>query len=301
MSEAPGIELLKLTVDYGRTRALSAVSTTLPGGSITGLLGRNAAGKSTMLATIAGFRLPSAGQVLIDGEEPFENERLTSNICLVRDGSDILPSYSVRHNLQIAADLRPNWDAGLAERLLTGFRLPPRKRVEALSRGQRAAVGAIIGLASRAPVTIFDEIYLGMDAPARQLFFDTLLAEQIREPRTVIITSHFLEEAERLLESAMIIDQGKLLFHDALDDLSRHGGRVVGPVAAARDFARNYRVLGEQLLGGVAAVSIQGPLAKDAAELAASAGLELEPLSLQDYYIGLTGDVEQGKEAGGTA
>lgn len=290
MSTAPRVEVQQLAVNYGRTIALSGVTTTIAAGTINGLLGRNAAGKSTLLATIAGFRQPSSGRVLLDGQPPFENDEAMAQVCLIREGGDLLTSSSVRANLALARDLRSHWDRELEERLLAKFKLPLRRNVEKLSRGQRSALAALVGLASRAPLTIFDEVYLGMDAPNRQVFFDELLAEQIREPRTVIISSHFMEEAERLLENAIILHQGRILLHDDLDSLGTRGVRVIGPSNKAREFSNSYRVLGEQLIGGIAAISIHGQLDPEARKRAMDSGLELERLSLQDLYTSLTGE-----------
>lgn len=287
---APAINLDSVSVNYGRTKALDGVTGSIAAGTVTGLLGRNAAGKSTLLATIAGFRRPSRGRVLVGGQEPFENDPAMAQVCLIREAGDLLTSSSVRANLSLARDLRSHWDRELEERLLARFRLPLRKNVDKLSRGQRSSLAALIGLASRAPLTIFDEVYLGMDAPNRLVFFDELLAEQIREPRTVIISSHFMEEAERLLEYAVILHQGRILLHDDVDSLGDLGVRVIGPVGKARAFTGGYRVLGEQLLGGIAAISIHGALDQAARRHAAELGLELERLSLQDLYTSLTGE-----------
>ncbi len=287
---APAINLDSVSVNYGRTKALDGVTGSIAAGTVTGLLGRNAAGKSTLLATIAGFRRPSRGRVLVGGQEPFENDPAMAQVCLIREAGDLLTSSSVRANLSLARDLRSHWDRELEERLLARFRLPLRKNVDKLSRGQRSSLAALIGLASRAPLTIFDEVYLGMDAPNRLVFFEELLAEQIREPRTVIISSHFMEEAERLLEYAVILHQGRILLHDDVDSLGDLGVRVIGPVGKARAFTGGCRVLGEQLLGGIAAISIHGALDQAARRHAAELGLELERLSLQDLYTSLTGE-----------
>ena len=293
MSAAPRIELERLGVSYGRTAALAGLTATIAAGSITGLIGRNAAGKSTLLATIAGFRRPSGGRVLIDGKEPFENDDVMARVCLIREGGDLLTSSSVRANLRVARDLRSNWDHELEGRLVEKFELPLRKGVERLSRGQRSALAAVIGLASRAPLTIFDEVYLGMDAPNRLIFFDELLAEHVREPRTMVITSHFMEEAELLLEYAIILHKGRILLHDDLDALGSRGVRVIGPARQAREFSRGHRVLREQSLGGTSAISLHGEFGTGERKRAAELGLELERLSLQDLYTSLTGAVTE--------
>lgn len=286
--QAPTVEVKQLSVRYGRTRALDSVSAVFEPGTVTGLLGRNAAGKSTLLATIAGFRQPARGQALIDGNTPFEAESVMAQVCLVREGGDLLTSSSVRANLQLARDLRSNWDQELAGRLTDQFELPLKKKVEALSRGQRSALGAVVGLATRAPLTIFDEVYLGMDVPNRYAFYDALLAEQIREPRTVIISSHFLEEAERLLENALILHKGKVLLEGSIDELGEHGARIIGPREPVLKFSQGRRILSEQSLGKYTALSIHGTLTAEDREQAAGSGLQVERLSLQDLYASLT-------------
>lgn len=296
--QAPTVELNGLSVRYGRFMALDRVTTAFDPGTVTGLIGRNAAGKSTLLAAIAGFRQPAKGQVLIDGKQPYENEDVMAKVCLVREGGDLLTSSSVRANLAMASDLRSHWDQELAGQLLERFELPLNKKVESLSRGQRSALAAVVGLATRAPLTIFDEVYLGMDVPNRYTFYDALLAEQIREPRTVIISSHFLEEAERLLENVLIVHRGTVLLEGSIDDLGQRGARVIGPRQQALDFSQGRHILSEQNLGAYTAISIDGQLSEDDRVRAAEKGLQLERLSLQDLYASLT---DQPMETGVTA
>ena len=288
--QAPEVQLNGLSVHYGRSKALERLTGRFEAGSVTGLIGRNAAGKSTLLATIAGFRQPTRGEILIDGKPPFEDADVMAKVCLVREGGDLLTSSSVKANLALARDLRSNWDSELAGQLTEQFALPLRKRVESLSRGQRSALAATVGLASRAPLTIFDEVYLGMDVPSRYAFYDALLAEQIREPRTVIISSHFLEEAERLLENAIILHDGKILLAGSIDELSTRGARIIGPRQQVLDFSQGQRILSEQNLGAYTALSVAGQLTDTDQILARESGLQTESLSLQDLYTSLTTD-----------
>ena len=95
----------------------------------------------------------------------------------------------------------PHWDQSFADRLVAEFGLPMKRRIKKLSRGQLSAVGVIIGLASRAEITFFDEPYLGLDAVARQIFYDRLLEDYATHPRTVILSSHLIDEvANRIIE-----------------------------------------------------------------------------------------------------
>jgi len=155
------VEVCDLTVRFGDTRAVDDVSFSLAGGAIVGLLGRNGAGKTTLLETLAAFRRPTSGGVLIDGEDPYENRRLMSEMCLVREDGDLDDGVCVRDAMKIAATLRPRWDEETALRLVDRFEIATARKVGALSRGQRSALAASIGIATRAPVTMLDEPHLG--------------------------------------------------------------------------------------------------------------------------------------------
>ena len=104
------------------------------------------------------------------------------------------PDFKVSHALGAASFCYPNWDAGLASSLLDDFGLRAGKAIKSLSRGQRSALGITIGLAARAEVTLFDEPYAGLDAVARQIFYDRLLADYADFPRTVLLSTHLIDE-----------------------------------------------------------------------------------------------------------
>ncbi|MDI6105095.1 ATP-binding cassette domain-containing protein [Actinoplanes sp. NEAU-A12] len=157
-----------LQVRFGETTALHPLDLDLPAGRVYGLLGRNGAGKTTLLSTLAGFRKPSGGTVTFDGEPVFENARSTTRICLIRDDGGLGdPTDQLAEILGMAAMLRPTFRPGVRHRPARPFRLSGRRRLGRLSRGQRSAFGIVVGLASRAPLTMFDEAHLGMDAAAR--------------------------------------------------------------------------------------------------------------------------------------
>ncbi|MEU4564802.1 ABC transporter ATP-binding protein [Actinoplanes sp. NPDC023936] len=284
------IQTTGLRVRYGDTDALHGLDLDLPGGKIYGLLGRNGAGKSTLLGALAGFRKPSAGTVLVDGRPVFENVAVTSRICLIRedggvgDGGDKLADV-----LDMARHLRPGWDAAYADELMDRFALPRKTTISALSRGQRSAFGVVVGLASRAPLTMFDEAHLGMDAPTRQLFLDELLRDYLARPRTFVISTHLIEEQSPLFEDVLIIDRGRLLLHEELDELRTRGVSVTGPAQAVEDFTAGMTVLGRQRLGPTLQAMVYGGFDAERRGQARERGLELGPVGVQDLFIHLTG------------
>src|SRR6185437_4426143 len=121
--------------------------------------------------------------------------------------------------LAVAKTLYPDWDDAYAKSLIEDFRLPIKRKIKKLSRGMLSSVGIVVGLASRAPLTIFDEPYLGLDAVARVLFYDRLLEDYAEYPRTVILSTHLIDEVSRLLEHVLVIDNGKLLLDEDADAL----------------------------------------------------------------------------------
>jgi ABC-2 type transport system ATP-binding protein len=286
------VEIDNLTLRYGDTVAVDDLTLRLPGGKIYGLLGRNGSGKTSVLSIVSAFRRATSGAVRVDGAEPFENAAITRQICFVRDRVDAQDSDCVRKVLRLARALRPNWDEDYACELIGRFDLPLKKRVGALSRGAKSALGVTLGLAARAPLTIFDEAYLGMDAPSRYAFYEELLNDYIAHPRTVIVSTHLIEEVGSLFEEVVILDRGRLVAHEETETLRSRGAAVTGPAEAVDEFVVGHTVLGEQRLGRTKATTIYGQLDDEQRAKARAAGLELGPVSLQDLFVHLTAAAE---------
>jgi ABC-2 type transport system ATP-binding protein len=272
---------------YGTNDALRAVDLDIAAGSITGLLGRNGAGKSTLLRLLAAYERPTGGAVLVDGADPWEHERLMSEICLVRDAGNLGDESTIKDALALSACLRPRWDGDLAERLLDRFELTRKGRVGRLSRGQKSALAIVIGLATQAPLTIFDEAHLGLDAPSRQAFYDELLADYLAHPRTIVISSHLIDEIAPLLEDVVVLHRGEVLLHASAEELRERGVEVVGPAEHVDAFARDRRVLSTRRLGRTAAATVLlDPDDRGPGHVPVE--LDVGPLPLQDLFIALT-------------
>jgi ABC-2 type transport system ATP-binding protein len=283
------IVLRDLTVRYGDTVAVDGLSLDLAPGKIYGLLGRNGSGKTSLLSVLASYRRPSSGTVTVGGVNPFENRQVMRQTCFIRDTLDVPDNDRVATVLSFAADLRPSFDREYATRLLDTFGLPAGKRVSALSRGQRSSLGVVLGLAARTSLTLLDEVYLGMDAAARTTFYRELLADYLAHPRTVILSTHLIEEAAELFEQVIIIDRGRLVLHEEADVLRGRGVTVTGPAAAVDTFVAGRTVLSEQSLGGVRAATLYGRLDDAEAARAEADGLTVGPVGIQELFVHLTG------------
>ncbi|MCP2266381.1 ATP-binding cassette domain-containing protein [Promicromonospora thailandica] len=280
-----------LARDEGGT-GLDGASLTIRPGTITGVLGRNGAGKTTLLSLLAAFTRPTSGTVVVGPEgaqeDPWENPWITSGTQLVRESGDLLNEEKVRTSLRYYADVRPDWSAETAERLLDLFEVDVRKNPSALSRGKRSAVGATIGLASRAPLTIFDEVYLGMDAPTRYAFYDELLADYAEHPRTILLSSHLVEEVERLFEDVVVVDRGRVLLAESAEQMRARGFSLTGSRDAVERLTGGRRVLHRQQLGSTVQVTLEGALDDDERAAARRAGVEVGTVPVQDLFVRLT-------------
>jgi ABC-2 type transport system ATP-binding protein len=284
------IEVTNLTQRFADVDAIDDLSLRIEPGRIVGLLGRNGSGKTTLMSLLAAFRKPTSGSVLVDGVDPFENPQVCNRIALVRESGDVIDSSRVSDMLGLARRLRSTWDQELADRLVDRFRLPLDKRVQALSRGQRSVLGIVLGLAARAPLTMLDESYLGMDAPSRQVFYDELLADYMEHPRTIILSTHLIDEVAPLFEDVVIIDRGRLVLHDSADDLRARGADIIGPTDVVESFTAGMNRIATKRLGGTTSIVVYGELSGAERAEARALGLELGPVGVQDLFVHLTAE-----------
>lgn len=284
------IQFDRLSVIYGDLEAVRNVSFHLPAGKVYGLLGRNGAGKTSLLSVLASFREPSSGSVTIGGEQPFENAKIMREVSFIYDVDYKDETEKVKAAIESVARYRPHFDTGYALELARKFNLPLDKQLKQLSKGMQSAFNVCIGLASRSPVTILDEVYLGMDAPSREIFYRELLEDQERHPRTFILSTHLVSEMDYLFEEVIIIHKGQFVLQDDYESLTSRGVSVTGPAAKVDEFIQGMKVLNVQQLGSTKAVMVYGELGEASQSAALKAGLEIGPISLQDLFIHLTGE-----------
>ncbi|AXH89034.1 ATP-binding cassette domain-containing protein [Micromonospora aurantiaca] len=277
-----------LTKRFGEVTALDDVTFTLTGNKIYGLLGRNGAGKTTLMQLITGQDNGISGDLTLFGERPYENERALSRVVFIKESQTYPTTYQVRHVLSLARRLFPNWDEDFAQSVVDDFDLPRKRNVRKLSRGMLSALGVTIGLAARAPLTFFDEPYLGLDAVARQLFYDRLLADYAENPRTVALSTHLIDEVADLIEHVLLLDRGKLLLDAPSDELRGEVMEASGPAGAVDEFAAAHRVLHRGQLGGAVRASLRGSFDNAERMRARKLGIDLAPLSLQQAVVRLT-------------
>jgi ABC-2 type transport system ATP-binding protein len=278
------VEVAGLTKRFGKFTAVDEASFSVEENTIYGLLGRNGAGKTTMMQLLTGQQFASAGSIRVFGESPVENAGVLGKICFIKESQSYPEDFRPKHVFASAPWFFESWDAEFARRLIAEFRVPVNRRIKKLSRGQLSAVGVIVGLASRAPLTFFDEPYLGLDAVARQIFYDRLLEDFADHPRTVILSTHLIDEVSALLEHVIVIDEGKIIIDENADALRGEAATVSGTKTAVDAFVGTRPVLRREALGGLTSVTLEHLDAADR-KSASAAGLELGPVSLQQLIV----------------
>ncbi|WGU93034.1 ABC transporter ATP-binding protein [Paenibacillus dendritiformis] len=292
------VEVRELTKSYGNVKAVQNVSFVMEEDKIYGLLGRNGAGKTTIMHLMTAQLFPTSGSIRLFGEAPFENNRVLSQVCFIKESQKYPDTFRINDVLAVSASFFPQWDPDLAARLIEDFRLPLRRTVKKLSRGMLSALGVLVGLASRAPLTLFDEPYLGLDAVARSIFYDRLIEDYTKHPRTIVLSTHLIDEVSRLLEHIIVIDNGKLLIDEDADSLRERAFTAVGTASKVERFIEGRKVIHRDTFGALATVTIMGPLSPEGRKQAAALDIELASVSLQQLIVHLTGNRPSGREGG---
>lgn len=282
------IEIRNLTRRHSSTTALDSVTVSFEAGVIHGLLGRNGAGKTSLMSIASGQDWPTRGEVTVFGERPQENEQVLPRICFVREDQRYIEDSLARHAFAAAAMAFPNWDQALADRLSEDFRVPAKTRIKKMSRGQRSAVAVIIGIASRAELTFFDEPYMGLDAVARQLFYDRLLEDYAAHPRTIVLSSHLIDEIAHLIENVVLLDRGRITLDEPVDRLRGRAVTLIGAADTVRELTDFRQVLNTETLGRLTRATVLGALSGPEEQRARAQGIEVLPVSLQQLIVHLT-------------
>lgn len=289
------LEFNMVTKAYGKKKALDDLTFSLGENKITGLIGRNGAGKTTMLKIAAGFMKETSGDVKVFGENPFNNLMVSANMIMIDNDMNMPTALELEEILHSAADFYPNWDMELAKKLFDYFSLHPKQTHAGLSKGMKNTFNAILGLSARCPLTIFDEPTNGMDAGVRKDFYRALLKDYIAHPRTIIISSHHLSEVEDILEDILLLKDGKQFLHMPVEELREYAIVVSGKEEAINNWLRDHEVFhkSDVSLGRTYAV-IRNDLSDDQIAAAMKSGLEFSTISNEDLCLYLTSQEKGG-------
>jgi ABC-2 type transport system ATP-binding protein len=224
------IAVADLTRRFGATTALDGVSVTVPRGTVYGLVGENGAGKTTLIRHILGLLQAQHGSVRVFGLDPVADPvGVLSRIGYLSEERDLPGWMRVDELVRYSRAFYPGWDDGYVQELVTAFALDPRATVANLSKGQKARVGLLIALAYRPELLVLDEPSSGLDPVVRRDIVDAVIRTIAGEGRTVLFSSHLLDEVEQVADHVAMISGGRIVLDGALTDIRtshRRGDRI---------------------------------------------------------------------------
>ena len=275
------IELRNVTKQYGQSSVLNKIDLTVDEPGIYCLLGRNGAGKTTFLKSIAGYQNVTSGQIKVDGK--------TISTATLDTGVSYIENFAKHFNLpvgkllRIASEVNADFDHSFAEEMMERFELDRRKKFNQLSLGMKTMVSTIVCLSSNRPVILLDEPVLGFDAIMRVEFYDMLTESFRRHPRIIIVSTHIIEEIAKTIHKLIIIDKGRICFFDTLQAVEEKAFSVSGLKKDVDAATARLNVIGQDAVGGLVTSYIFDHPPKQ------EASLEITPLSLQDFFVQMVG------------
>jgi len=229
MASEPVIDVSQLTRRFGAKTALAAVSVSVPRGAVYGLVGANGAGKTTLIKHVLGLLRPESGSVRVFGKDPVaEPVAVLSRIGYLSEENDLPGWMTVGELVRYSRALYPGWDDAYAEELRQMFALDGTARIKTLSKGQKARAGLLIALAYRPELLVLDEPSSGLDPIVRRDILGAVMRTIAGEGRTVLFSSHLLEEVEQVADHVTMISEGKIVLSGplaAIKESHRAGGR----------------------------------------------------------------------------
>lgn len=214
------IETTSVSRSFGGTPAVRDLNLRVRRGSVYGFLGRNGAGKTTAIKMLVGLLKPDAGEIRINGVDPWQfTVEDRQRVGYLSEKQTLMPSMKVKALIQFTSSFYPNWDFALCDRTLKRFQLDPAKRIKELSNGAMRQVGFLLAIAQRPDLLILDEPAATLDVVARRDFLDEVLALLREEGKTVLFSSHILSDVERVADEIGIMAGGTLKLSEPLDRL----------------------------------------------------------------------------------
>jgi len=234
-ADAPIISARGLSKHYGDFEALAAADFDIPLGRIYGIIGANGAGKTTMLNAILGL-IPHEGEVTVLGKNPARNrDALMEDVCFIADVATLPRWMRVDQLLDFVEGVHPRFSRDVTMTYLQRTKIPLTKRIKALSKGMITQLHLAIVMGIDAKLLVLDEPTLGLDIIFRKAFHRDLLEEYFDAQRTIIVTTHQVEEIEHILTDVMFIRDGRIVFDSPTEDLAERFLEVAVPADRAEE------------------------------------------------------------------
>jgi len=283
-------EIDGVTKKFDNVTAIDDISLEIEKNKIYGLIGRNGAGKTTLLKLLANQLIADAGTIKNGNEILKNNDSLTQSICLARETINIngVEKFTAKRIFDFASYIYPNWDNNYCLELSEQFELDLNKKYIKLSKGMHTVVGIILGLASRAPLTLFDEPYVGLDPVAREIFYELLLNDFQENKRTIIISSQLINELENLFDRVLIVKNGRLVLNEGMEEIHEMTKVVSGGKGEVKKVLKDKRVIHKQLIGRLANYTVLDRFTERELQSFKDLDISYSSINLQKLFVNLS-------------
>lgn len=282
------VEIKGISKNYGSTKALDDVNLKLEPNRIYGLLGRNGAGKTTLLNLMTNKLFPTKGEITLDGESVYENDLVLNKIFYMMERNLYPEGMKVKEVFKWTKSFYRTFDEEYADTLAERFELNVNKKIKGLSTGYTSIFKAIVALATNAEVMIFDEPVLGLDAHHRNLLYKEILSNYIEKPKTIVISTHLIEEISDLIEQVIIIKKGKIVLNQSVEELLSSAYTVSGEESKVEEYITSKSYVGLETIGKFKSATVLEPVSSNDRGLAKELNLEITKAELQKLFISLT-------------
>jgi len=214
------IEVNNLCRRFRKHTALDRINLQLERGTVLGLVGENGAGKTTLIKHILGLFKAQSGSVRVFGMDPIQHPKeVLSRIGFLSEDRDMPEWMTIQQYMTYTQAFYPTWDTAYADSLVLRFNLDTSQRIKNLSRGQRAKTGLLLAMAYKPDLLLFDEPSSGLDPVVRRDMLGAIVRTIAEEGRTVVLSSHLLDEVERVADTIVMIHQGRVILSDPMEQI----------------------------------------------------------------------------------
>ena len=264
------VQMEGVTKSFGKTTVLDNIDLKLEDGRTYALLGRNGSGKTTMMNLLCTKYIPDSGGIKLLDEVAYENDGVLSEVCFMKDYIPAFENMKLTEIFKYAKKYYCRWNDELKDSLIRQFDLNENKVYGYLSKGQQTEVGLIVGLCSNTRILLLDE-----------------MEEQERYTRTIVLSSHLINEMTNLFTDVVIIDGGKVILNDSLDIVQDKSRKLIGR-KDAEDILSDKKILGKNHVGTIDETYLYDDLSENEMAELKERGYKISPMNLQELFTALT-------------
>jgi len=271
-----------------KTTAVDDASLTIEPNKIYGLLGRNGAGKTTLLNLMTDKIFPTEGEITIAGLNVNENDKMLASMFYMMQTDAYPLSMKVKELFKWTKKFYVHFDMDYASALAKKFQLDITKKIHELSTGYRSIFKDILALASNAEIVLFDEPVLGLDTNHRDMFYRELIKNYSQKPKTIIVSTHIIDEVADVIEEVIIINKGKIIREHSVENFLSSAYVIAGREDKVDKYLENREFIIEETIGALKIATVMESEKNKNEKLAKELNIELSNVELQKLFITIT-------------